>query len=234
VLPTVKECPELLARLGPPPRNNNEDENIWGLLFGALFSLHEAERMLTKLAPSLPRGFSEEMYYAYLRDFRGDLSEWRNLSSVVTWLSGYYLNSARLRTAFGFENTLAKFFIEKKRGPNIVDKLLLVKGFAATVKSKHPDFYNLVARLGDEFTPKAMSAGKDELEELVETKSAQGALTPELSLLFIWRRVNEFKHRSFNISLPPTKSQFDADCTIHRCALSIAVDLWVQVRQITA
>src|SRR5260221_7567304 len=75
-----------------------------------------------------------------------------------------------------------------------------------------------------------MSAGKDELEELVETKSAQGALTPELSLLFIWRRVNEFKHRSFNISLPPTKSQFDADCTIHRCALSIAVSVELRLR----
>lgn len=141
-LPTAKEYPELLERLGPPPKSDqdNEDENIWGLLFGALFSLHQAERMLAKLPTSLPDEFPHEMYSACLRDCGGDLSEWRNLSSVVPWLSGYYLNSARLRTAFGFENTLAKFFIEKKSGQNIVDKLQLVKGFAATIKSRHRTF----------------------------------------------------------------------------------------------
>src|SRR5438105_637692 len=101
-----ENCSELLKKIGLPEQCGSDDEkNIWGLLFGAIFSLDQVSRMLGKLRDPLPLTFANEISEKFVFD---DLSDWSTLPSVIHWLSGYYLNSARLRTVFGFENTILK------------------------------------------------------------------------------------------------------------------------------
>jgi hypothetical protein len=194
---------------------------------------------MTKLPEKIPAEFSTDAYKKVLNSVkssngvRSDLGEMENLD--VPWLSHYYLNSARLRTAFGFENTLAKFFSETDGKKTLIaDRLSLLKGFVATIEQKQSSLFGLVVELAVEFgkSRRKNPADSESFENVLRTSSVLSQSRAFL-LHFIWERVNEFKHRSSSISLQKTKSDFETDSARHRAALSIAIDFWSEVRQLT-
>jgi hypothetical protein len=233
----ARSCRELLTEIGPQEQTpEREDMNIWGLLFGAVFSLQQAERMVQRFPDVHFSQTFDQVFDAFLNNFNIDVTEWKDLPIFVPWLSGYYLNSARLRMVFGFENTLFKCnerlvdsgIYPKRENIKLREMLERVKEYEQ--KKNHPNLYNLVARVENMF------AGRDPVKlpigDLTRLAIDDKEATPERCLYFLHLRVNKFKHNTSRIPLAKSWDEFRNDCVIHRQALSIAVDLWREVRGI--
>ena len=184
---------DLLTELQTPdPDFTQEDNNIWGLLFGAAFSMQQAEWTMKKIEASKKSGvdhppiFSQEVFDVCLSGFDKeiDLSEFEKLEAFFPWLAGFYLNSSRLRTVFAFENTVAKCYrrlvdFKKNERTPIIQKML-----CRVAKETENGVYPLIAPLEQRWrTPK-----NDEVDT-----------TREGCLYFLHQRVNDFKHNTYKI-----------------------------------
>jgi hypothetical protein len=224
----ARSCRELLQELGEPdPNFSREDQNIWGLLFGAAFSMQQAEWMMKQVGDKSSDGrtlsvFSPAVFNLCSNGFDRDLSEWGDLQPFFPWLSGFYLNSARLRTLFAFENTLVKCYrrLEFSKYKKTKHKLTIETMLDRVLKeTQYPALCKLIA-------PVKAKWGKLETDEK--------KFTHESCLCLLHLRVNKFKHDTYQIRPPSeTIGEFSADCIIHRHALSIAVDCWNTVRNIS-